>query len=448
MPLTQTKRIVYGMFGQVVLLLVLYAAVGLLTAVKFLPVDPLAEAITYGQAATFGNITLNLALLTGLLAGGLYIVVQSRPDGMLKRESVLRRVYQAWTIVIGLALIGAAFGQTEGRHLLELPPLLDVAVAVLIVLFVVLAGQSLEFDSLAQRVDLRAEHGTGRALWNGFTLVWACGMLLSAVCTVIGLIPAADIVQDRVLRTLAVNVNLNVAFVLAAVGIGFWLMGRFSSVSSTWAEAGAYHVGGMLAVAGALVSLAPIAHLPGAISAVGGITFFVAPLLYVIFAAHSYRALADRHPTRTLAAHWYTLALVLLFAGVGILGGVTSVPGIQRMAQGTRLTDLQYSLTAFGVMAMILALINQAVAEMRGQNARITGLLPFWLVAFGMVAGGLALAFAGVIQVYLERLLSMGYLDTQAALVPLYILWLICLFCVAAGLAIYALGFRARRIRE
>jgi hypothetical protein len=48
----------------------------------------------------------------------------------------------------------------------------------------------------------------------------------------------------------------------------------------------------------------------------------------------------------------------------------------------------------------------------------------------------------------MERLLSIGYLDTQAALLPFYALWILCLFLVAAGVAIYALGFRARRVTE
>lgn len=448
MHLTQTKRIVYGMFGQVVLLLVLYAAVMLLTAVKFLPADPLADTFTYGQAAALGSIVFQMALLTGLIAAGIYMVAEIRPDGQLTHEAALRQAYRAWTLVVILAVAAGITSQTEGRHLLELPPLLDVAVIVLPVIFVVLVGRSMDFGSLATHIELRPTDGTGRTLWNGFVLVWSGGMLLSALCSGIGLIPAADFIQDRVLRTLAVNLNVNVALVLAAAGIGFWLMTRFSNVTPAWAEAGVYHVGGMLALAGCLVSAAPVLHLPGVLNAAGGITFFLAPLLYMMFAAHSYRALSDQHPTRTLAAHWYTLALVLLFAGVGVLGGVTSLPGIQRMIQGTRLTDLQTSLTLFGVMAMILALINQAAAEMRGQNRRITGLLPFWLVAFGLVGGSLALAFAGVVQVYMERLLSIGYLDTQAALLPLYVLWLLCLFLVAAGMAIYALGFRARRVLE
>jgi hypothetical protein len=75
----------------------------------------------------------------------------------------------------------------------------------------------------------------------------------------------------------------------------------------------------------------------------------------------------------------------------------------------------------------------------------VTGLMPFWLVAFGIIGGGLALGGAGLVQVYMERISGVGYLDTQTMLTPLYALWVIGLLAMALGIGIYALGFWARR---
>jgi len=55
------------------------------------------------------------------------------------------------------------------------------------------------------------------------------------------------------------------------------------------------------------------------------------------------------------------------------------------------------------------------------------------------------LAAAGVVQVYLERLLSIGYLDTQALLVPLYIGWIMGMIVLLLGIVLYALGFWSHR---
>src|SRR5262249_53395438 len=119
----------------------------------------------------------------------------------------------------------------------------------------------------------------------------------------------------------------------------------------------------------------------------GNIAVFLVPILYLIFAAHSYHALSDRNPTHTLAAHWYALSLVLFLLGIGLIGALQAAPEVHSYTTGTRLSDLQSTLTLLAVVSMSLGFINQATAELRGQNRRVTGLMPFWLVAFGIVGG-------------------------------------------------------------
>ena len=171
------------------------------------------------------------------------------------------------------------------------------------------------------------------------------------------------------------------------------------------------------------------------------------PLLVLIFAAHSYRALSDRNPTHTLAAHWYALSLLLFLLGMGLLGAVQAAPDVTIWTIGTRLSDLQSTLILLAVVAMTLGVINQATAELRGQNRRVTGLMPFWLVAFGIIGSGLALGLAGVMQTFLERKLSVGYLDTQTLLIPLYSGWVVGLGALALGVLVYGLIFWLRRPR-
>jgi nitric oxide reductase subunit B len=203
-----------------------------------------------------------------------------------------------------------------------------------------------------------------------------------------------------------------------------------------------------MALAGVLVSIAPL-HALGAgdlTRTFGNIAVFVAPLACLILAAHSYRALSDRNPSRTLSAHWVAFGVLLILLGIGVLGALGSASEIIQWTLGTRLTDLQATLTAFATVAIVLGVINQATAELRGENRRITGLMPFWFVSFGVVGGGVALAGAGLVQVYLERILGIGYLETQTLIIPLYLLWIVGTLSMAVGVGIYALGFRARQV--
>jgi nitric oxide reductase subunit B len=223
------------------------------------------------------------------------------------------------------------------------------------------------------------------------------------------------------------------------------MLTRISNSATAWIESGLLRVAGIYLVAGALTSASHVLHLSNVMQWSG----LVAALLSVWASAwligHSYRALSNRAPIHTLAAHWYILGVILISVGQG-LGAVLSLPVVQTVVQGTQLTVLQPHLLSMGLLAWTLGFINQAVAEMREQNFRITGLVPFWCVALGVGGASLAFFAAGVVQVYLERLMSLGYLDTQAALVPLYVLWILGLMVFVPGVAFYALGFRARPV--
>ena len=423
------KKIIYGMFAQVILLLMLYAGLALMVAVKFLPDDPLATSLNYAHLAPWRDVTLQLALLTGILASGLYLTFSLSPATTLKQENLLQWAARGWTLLLIIAMLAGALNQLEGRHGLALPFILDAVILVLIAIFVAVIMLNRPQQPSA------------------FIFVWMMGISLVCICIILGLIPAPNYQLDSILRSLSVNLTLNVGYVLCGLALAFWLMTRFSNVMASYAESGLYTVAGLLTIAGIMVSFAPLYPF-GANSITGNLAVLIVPVCYAIFAAHSYRALSDHNPTQTLAAHWTTLFIILLFLSVGILGMISAIPGIQDYAQGTRLTDLQQSLTSFAIVAIILGMINQAVAEMRGVNARVTGLLPFWLIAFGILAGGAALALAGVVQLYLERILSVGYLETQTMLIPLYIFWMIGTFFFAVGIAIYAAGFNRRAVLE
>jgi nitric oxide reductase subunit B len=249
------------------------------------------------------------------------------------------------------------------------------------------------------------------------------------------------------LRALAIGVSLYIAYPVASVALAFWLMHRFSNITPRWAEMGVNTVAGLVALAGALLTLPMLYTLTDSdiVKLLGSVGVVVIPAAYLIFAAHSYRAFSDRNTNVTLSAQWLALSVLLFVIGAGILGGIGALPGIQEFTTGTQLSDLQMILIRWAVVAVLFGMFNQATAEMRGQNRRVTGLVPFWLVTFGLLGSSAALAAAGVVQVYLERLLSVGYLETQTLMIPLYTLWFIGLLLVGFGILAYALGFWARR---
>jgi len=428
--MTQTQKLTYAFFAQTVLLLMLYAVAALFGAAKFLsPSDPLALSLPYHQVGGLANVLLHLAALTGLLGGGLYVATGARGAGQIKYITILQYGFWLWTALLVLAFGAGVFGLLEGRHLLELPRLLDVYQ--LIVLFALVISI------------------TTNALRSPIIRVWSIGMALAVVGVLAGLVQPADYVADRVWRVLAVGLQFNVAYPLAALALGFWLVRRFSSVPRVWTDTGVYTVGGLLAIAGVLVTLPPLFRLGAAEISItlGSMAMVAVPLLYLIVTSHGYGALSERAQSHSLAAHWFALSLLLLLIGVGLLGGLGASVDVGQWTTGTRLTDLQTTLTLLGVAAMGLGVVNQGASDLYGQQRRINGLTPFWLVAFGVVIGALALGGAGIAQVYMERVLSIGYLDVQTLVTPLYALWTLGLLLLAAGIGVYALTFWLRRPR-
>ncbi|MFN8531585.1 MAG: hypothetical protein U0670_23520 [Anaerolineae bacterium] len=429
MRVNSTQTIAYQFLTHFVVLMLVYAASVLLGAVKFLGADALADTLPYSQVAQISSTILLLALLSGGIGGGLYALSQERSDKRFPYENVLRWARRGWTLLCVLTAGAGLLGLLKGRTGLELPPLLDALLIVVLalILFVVVRGVP---------------------RWWSLPLVWTLGITAVLLGEVVGLLPV-DPAHDRLLGVLAVGLRDTLGIGLLAVALIFWQMQRFSDLSPGWVNIGVYSVGGFWSMAAALLTLQSLVTLgvPAAVQ-VGVLGVIALPVIAAIFASHAYLALSHRNTTRTLSAHWVSLAIVLLLIGVGLLGALNALPDVNRMIAGTRLTDLQHTLILLAFAAALFGTVNQVGAELREENRRITGLAPFWLVGFGLIVGAIGLGGAGIVQIYLERLLSVGYLETQTLIVPLYTVWVIGWAAVGLGLIGYALGFWVRRVRN
>ncbi len=420
--MTTTQKITLRFFQQTVLLLLLYGIASVVAGVKFLaPEDGLLTVLPYHQAGALANVLLHLTVLTGLIGGGLYIGGQQRLN-----TTTLRLASLLWTVLIVLSVLAGLFGLLGGRNLLELPWILSGVEVVALTLVLVTVVPNLRTAQIQ---------------------LWALGLVLVLVGILIGLLPVSDYSQDRVLRSVAVGLQLYTAFPLMALALGYWLMHRFSDLTFAWLDHDIFIAGGLVLLAGVSLTFGSLQGTVEWISTtgLGSIAVVVAPLLYLMIIARCYTALTRRNSTHTLSAHWFTLSLLLFFLAFGLVGAVEFAPAIRPFTVGTRLSDLQTSLALLAAVVMSLGVVNQATAELRGRNWRITGLTPFWLVSVGILGGALALGAAGVVQVYLERLLSVGYLETQNLLTPLYSGWVLGLLVFLLGVALYGLGFRSNR---
>ncbi|MCU0513479.1 MAG: hypothetical protein MUE40_13035 [Anaerolineae bacterium] len=411
MPLTTTRRLIYRLGGLTVALAVLHTILALLAAVAWL----LPDVVTAQTLAHLSADWLMLALFSGWLLAGLYLAQDRRSAARLRDEPALRGLVAAWSV--------AALLLPPARLLLPLPPL-ALLPAVAALLCVALVFRSLDADSLlrARPRPPRPEEGTARATWTIALRLWAAGLLLAAL-----LYPAAG-------RAALIAGGLPVS-----VALLFWLMPRYSQVSAAWCATGALAQGSLLTLAGGLALLAPVGEVAGGL-------LWAVVLPPVMLLAHLYRACTRHQPVYTLAAHYSVLAGVLWLAALSVLGGPLLFPGIAALAGPAGLAAAQHNLILGGLLATVLAVLNQMAAELRGENRRVTGLLPFWLISSGMLFGGLAQAAAALVALYLDGLLRLEAGRSAALQLPLAALASLPAALLAAGLVLYALGWRARRI--
>src|SRR5690606_4207016 len=141
-----------------------------------------------------------------------------------------------------------------------------------------------------------------------------------------------------------------------------------------------------------------------------------------IYAYFAMRRSGLAHPNR-LALHWTIGSAIFTAFGAGLLGLAHTWPQVNRWTHGTLITPMHGHSAFFGAYAMIvLAIITYSMPQLTGRKDAEAespmGLWAFWLQVGGMFGMTLSFATAGITQTYLERILGLGYLETQYKIQP------------------------------
>ncbi len=397
--LSPRGKILYQFLNLTVVLLLLYSVGFSLSALSLLPAGQLTGLFSAAASQEFRTQIFQLLCLTGFISAGLMMAGESLSD----REAA--RALRAWSAFVALAAVLSP---------LELGQLLD-GITALALLFILLWCR--------------------RADGSSFMRVWRLSLLLIALS-----LPAGHIAPSAVGPALDAF-QRQAAFALGALSMVFWLMPRFSVGGREKALESLPIAALFLLLGGSLISLGRM-PLPALIG-LGAAPLVV--LSYIILAGHVARSLRERHENASLATHWIALAALCWLAGAGILGALLIQSGIAEALGGTDISAAQDWLGEWFIAAVVLAFINEAATSLRGDNRRVTGYLPLWLIAFGVGASFIAQLCRGVAQFYLREFGADTAFSEAELLLPITIVWLIGLLVAAAGIVVYALGYFARR---
>ncbi len=401
----RSQWVAYPYFVVALLLFGLQMVFGLLSAAKYLGPDPLINALAFNVTKEIHTNLLVVWVLTGFM-GATYYVVPEESRTEIYSERLAYWQLGLWTTLGVVIVTGYVFGWTAGNKLLEQPFPLKLGIVVVMLMFL--------YNIL---MTIRK---AGR--WTTTEAVLVAGLGLAALLYLPALLQFHNYTISIFYRWWTIHLWVEGVWEMIQGGLLAYLLIRLSGADREMMEKWLYVIVGLVFIAGILGTAhhyywtgVPKYWLP-----IGGFFSMLEPLAIFGMAIYAYSAMRRSgfaHPNK-LAIHWTIGSAVFTAFGAGLLGFAHTWPSVNKWTHGTLVTAMHGHSAFFGAYVMInLALITYAMPHFTGRandaKESTLGYWAFWLMIIGMFGMTLAYATAGIAQVYLERIMGVGYLDTQ-----------------------------------
>ena len=429
----RTQGVAYAYFVVALLLYGLQMVFGLLAISKYLGPDPINDWLPFDRVKEIHTNLLIVWVLTGFM-GATYWVVPEESRGELYSPKLAYWSLGLWTAAGVTAVVGYLFGWTEGNKLLEQPYPVKLAIVVVMLLFLYNIGMTIR----------RA----GRLTTTEGVLV--AGLALAAILYLPALLKYNNYTLSIYYRWWTVHLWVEGVWEMIQAGLLAYLLIRLSGADREVMEKWLYVIVGLTFIAGILGTAhhyfwigVPRYWLP-----IGGMFSALEPMAFLGMAIYAYNAIRRSglaHPNR-LALHWSLGSAIFSALGAGILGLAHTWPSVNQWTHGTMITPMHGHMAFFGAYVMIvLAIIAYVLPQYfnypEEHRESAAGLWAFWLQVSGMFGMTMAFAAAGIVQTYLERIMGVGYLETQRKMQVHYLMLVAAGILFVLGVALYLYDF-------
>lgn len=426
----RSQTVAYWYFAAAMVLFGLQLVFGLLSAAKYLGPDPLLYILPFDVTKTIHTNLLIVWVLCGFMGATYWIVPdESRTELHSVKLAYIQLIL--WLIMGVTAVIGYLFRYGTGNKLLEQPLPHKIVIVICMLIFL---------------------YNIGMTIWRSkrFTTtegVLLLGLLSSAVLYLPALLHYSNYTVAVFYRWWTIHLWVEGVWEMIQGSFLAYLLIRLSGADREVLEKWLYVIVGLVFIAGILGT----AHhyywvgVPSYWLPIGGFFSALEPVALVGMAIYAYSAMRRsglRHPN-ALALHWTIGSAVFTLFGAGLLGLAHTFPAVNKWTHGTLITAMHGHAAFYGAYAMIVMAVivyaMPALTQGRSERGSSVGYWAFWLQIAGMFGMTLSFATAGIGQVYLERIMGLGFLETQIKIQVHFLMLVACasLFAVGVGLFIY-----------
>jgi len=412
----KSQKIAGYFYTFAILLFLVQVLVGLVGALEY--IWPNGFVLKFHIIKTLHVNSLVVWLLSGLMGATYYVVPEESETELWSYPLAL---FQFWATVITIAAVVVGyiwmgfdpqanktiFGTlvlNEGREYIEAPRWADILIVVSVLTFL--------FNMFMTMFKSKK--------WTGIQGTLLTGLVFLALMYLPGMVYTKSMVKDQFWWWWVVHLWVEGAWeIIAGALLAFMLMkviGAKREVLEKWMyiEVGLVMFTGILGTGHHYYWIGT----PKYWLWIGGFFSSLEPIPLLLMVWDAFRTTREARHVTNRAGLYYTVAHAIFnFVGAGLWGVIHTLPQVNKWTHGTQITAAHGHLAFFGAyVLLVMSMIYVTLPAIRGVKEYDPGraFASFWWMTISMVFMVVVLTGAGMVQVYMERLMGLDYEAVKA----------------------------------
>ncbi len=410
-PKYATQRVAYPFFVVALALFAGQVTFGLLAGTVYVFPHFLAEIFPFH---ILRMIHTNLLLVWLIIAffGAAYWILPEETEQEIYSPKLAYIQLAIFALAGAAAVVGYMFGVHGGRHYLEQPLWVKFAFTVSFLMFLYNGTRTLI---------------AGRK--TSVSIILMLGLWLAAIFWLFAFYHPANLSLDKLYWWYVVHIWVEGVWELIMAALLGYLVIKLTGVDREIVDKWLYVIVALALFTGLLGTGHHYYWIgtPAYWQWVGSLfsTLEVLPFFAMLcFAFYMVWRGGRNHPNKA-ALLWTLGCAAVSFFGAGVWGFMHTLSPVNFYTHGTQITAAHGHLAFYGAYVMLnIAIMTYALPALRGRRPynQILNMWAFWITTSAMCFMTFTLTFGGTVQVHLQRVMGMGFMEVQDDLVLFYVM--------------------------